>query len=74
MHLSKLAIDEIFGLLKNESHYRDTIDKLETDLRAFKAAYTSSEKGKQELEEQFEKLRCESEKKTSELENQLKVE
>ncbi|KIM90970.1 hypothetical protein PILCRDRAFT_157689 [Piloderma croceum F 1598] len=70
LHLNHL-IQEISGLLTNESLYCQRIEELSTDLQAFKAAYTSSEKSKREVEDKLQKLQQEFEKDKHDLENQI---
>lgn len=68
---SETSVEEISGLLTNESRYCQRIEELSTDLNAFKTAYTTSEKSKREIEEKLQKLQQESDKDKHDLENQI---
>jgi hypothetical protein len=64
--------DEVSSLVSNESQLQETINKLSTDLSAFKTAYSSTEKDKRELEEKLLKLKQDSDREINDLENQLR--
>jgi hypothetical protein len=64
-----LLSGEIFSVLANESLYRETIQKLETDLSVYKRAYNEVEAERRQLEN----LKQEAEKQKEHLENQLQV-
>jgi hypothetical protein len=70
LHLNHL-IQEISGLLTNESRYCQRIEELSTDLNAFKTAYTTAEKSKREVEEKLQKLQQESDKDKHDFESQI---
>ncbi|KAF7983963.1 hypothetical protein HWV62_18392 [Athelia sp. TMB] len=65
--------NEISGLLKNETHHVIRIEELSTDLQAFKSAYSAEARVKRELEEEYTKMKLESEAYKRDLEAQISV-
>jgi prefoldin subunit 5 len=62
-------LDELQNLLDTDAQYREHIQKLETELSAFKRAYSNVDNERQQLQV----LKEETDKQMNLLEDQLKV-